>query len=1411
MQTKKQTQQEVLLLLSSEIARIRGKEDMLNLIRNSLKQYIDFDDSFIMQYYNDTRTCKSYIFHVEKGRKENVEFNRQLDIEYPVDDDSVIDYVTPVVQNVTSLLLAGNSEVSFIHRTGIKKFISLKLIEGNKMIGLFVLLSEKNNSFTKGALDLLKKITPQIAIATANIIANEEIAKREEEKNLLLSLSQEIAALKSREDLFHVVNKKIKKLFSIQEFGFSKIDETGKTFSALVMDIGEIISSHSDYDKTIATEFSVEDPLFNEVINAEDPVLYEVEELAKKTDMPAYVYFWKKSGIQRVLIAALRAGGSVIGTAIFILEKNALINTNNFLLKGVCSQLAVAVSNILANEKVQKREEEKSILLSLSNEIAALKSREDLSRVVNTKIMTLFSLEEFGIAQIDEGGETYSAFTLEFTDRTKQFSDYTSITTARYSIHDPICSQILQSEEPLLIDVDDVINQTDMPAYVAFWKKAGFKYYLAVRLRVGGINIGYVIFHLAYKGAVDPKSILLRGTCAQLAVVVSNILANEKILEREAEKTRLLEFSNAMASTRDRNALGGILKKQLIELFSNINNYILYGFSEDKKYYFPLLIDSEAESLYRHHNVEFYRKMRTNSQINDGILENILSEGRPIEFTIEERFKDPKASTAYTSIMKKIGVSKINGIPIILDHTIIAILFLSTGNSFFNSEAPLFKSICSQIAIAVASIISDDELLRREKEKTRLLDFSNSMASARDKQMLAKVLKSQLKDLFGIEDYVIHALSKDKKTHRPVLFDNEADFAQHPDFQKLIHIDTDVNDGVFNKILAGDDLVAFNVEEWFDSSTPPAYSNAAKAIDLKRMAGVPIKLGSENIAVMNFRKDGISPFTFQRPLFKSICSQLAISISNIMANDEINGREAEKSLLLEFSNALASVRDKYIFAKILKQQLMKLFSIEDYVINILSEDQQTVIRFLYDIENEIFKKKEFLKLLDIPINVNDGVFNKILESDVPVTFKVEEWATWKNPPVYLAAAIETGLRNLTGMRLQLGEKNIAFISLKHDDFGLLPSQLPFLKSICSQITIAVSNIIANEKVNEQLVEIEQYKEQLEEEKIYLKEEIETAHNYSEIIGESPEIKKVFRMVTQVASSDSTVLLLGETGTGKELIARAIHNASPRKNKLMIKINCAALPANLIESELFGHERGSFTGAFERRIGKFELANNGTLFLDEIGEMPLELQVKLLRALQEKEIERIGGKTTIKTDVRIIAATNRDLEKLMEEGKFRSDLYYRLNIFPIQLPPLRKRREDISQLASHFILRFSKKAGKKITNFSNKALEQLQQYDWPGNIRELEHLIERSVLLTTGDAIKELDLPNKKSRTVTEPGSESFKIQTIFENEKEYILKILKHVNGQIAGEGGAAEILGIPPSTLNSRIKKLGIRKEHHG
>jgi DNA-binding NtrC family response regulator len=316
----------------------------------------------------------------------------------------------------------------------------------------------------------------------------------------------------------------------------------------------------------------------------------------------------------------------------------------------------------------------------------------------------------------------------------------------------------------------------------------------------------------------------------------------------------------------------------------------------------------------------------------------------------------------------------------------------------------------------------------------------------------------------------------------------------------------------------------------------------------------------------------------------------------------------------------------------------------------------------------------------------------------------------------------------------------------------------------------------------------------------------TAPHFCDIIGNSPALLHMLDLVSQVATSNTSVLVLGESGTGKEKIADCIHASSTRKNKPFVKVNCASLPASLIESELFGHEKGAFTGATDKKIGKFEQANNGTIFLDEVGELPLDMQVKLLRVLQEKEVDRVGSSATIKLNIRVIAATNRNLEKEVAAGRFRLDLYYRLNVFPIILPPLRERIDDIPSLATHFIESFNRKTGKSIRGISDKAAKKLASYNWPGNIRELENLIERSMLLTATQMIEEVHLPENKSE-ITQFESRT---KTMEENERDHILAVLKKCNGKIWGAGAAAEMLNIPPTTLKSRMNKLGIKKAYY-
>jgi len=335
-----------------------------------------------------------------------------------------------------------------------------------------------------------------------------------------------------------------------------------------------------------------------------------------------------------------------------------------------------------------------------------------------------------------------------------------------------------------------------------------------------------------------------------------------------------------------------------------------------------------------------------------------------------------------------------------------------------------------------------------------------------------------------------------------------------------------------------------------------------------------------------------------------------------------------------------------------------------------------------------------------------------------------------------------------------------------------------------------------------IAEHQRMEQTLRQENVQLKEVLKSEFGEDPILGESPAMQKVFEQVEQVASTDSTVLITGETGTGKEMIACVIHALSSRKNKVMVKVNCAALPPTLIESELFGHEKGAFTGALSRKIGRFELAHGGTLFLDEIGDLPPDLQAKLLRVLQEGEFERVGGTQTLKVNVRIIAATNRDLEKAIRDEKYRLDLYYRLNVFPIALPPLRERSGDTELLARHFVARYAQKMGKPIPEFTPKALNLLHTYPWPGNVRELANVIERAVIVSRNG---HLNLAESLPKLVVD--SRGSRLRTLEDFEREHILEALQFTGWQVSGNRGAALLLGLKPTTLEARMKKLGIHR----
>ncbi|KAF2515120.1 sigma 54-interacting response regulator [Flavobacterium foetidum] len=451
---------------------------------------------------------------------------------------------------------------------------------------------------------------------------------------------------------------------------------------------------------------------------------------------------------------------------------------------------------------------------------------------------------------------------------------------------------------------------------------------------------------------------------------------------------------------------------------------------------------------------------------------------------------------------------------------------------------------------------------------------------------------------------------------------------------------------------------------------------------------------------------------------------------------------------------------------------------------------------------QIISTDKLSKIADVPQKELDEVYKKSEIDLIPIIYSEENLINnFQKAPIKSIIAHNFGIKSYLVFPITIASIQRFYFTFYSRNFNMYSDEsLKLLSGLENSLTQFVAKLYSGELLkSDEKNTAPAITKSVKSEKTVL--------NCEGIIGNSTHMMTVFNYIRKVAPSDTSVLVLGESGTGKEKIAQNIHALSPRKEQPLVIINCGAIPENLAESLLFGHEKGAFTGALDKRIGKFELADGGTIFLDEIGEMPMELQVKLLRVLQEREIERIGGRSPIKIDVRIIAATNKNLEEEVAAGRFRMDLYYRLHVFPIMVPPLRKRKEDIPLLAEHFVNLYSEKMSRKAPVLSENALQTILDYHWPGNIRELEHVIQRALLLTDGNTIKNIEL-SMSAKMHPEQTSESFSIKTILENERDYILYILKKCNGKISGAGGAAEILDIHPSTLNSKIKKLEIKRE---
>ena len=711
----------------------------------------------------------------------------------------------------------------------------------------------------------------------------------------------------------------------------------------------------------------------------------------------------------------------------------------------------------------------------------------------------------------------------------------------------------------------------------------------------------------------------------------------------------------------------------------------------------------------------------------------------------------------------------------------------------------------------VPEIAQSSAIAQPGREFEALLEVSETIAQQRDLKALFRELSNRLHDVlqFDFLGMVLHDAARGTMrlhilvTQQPIEKESaeESPIANSP------------SAWVF------ENQQPFVTQDTSKDPRYPEFMQKLQASGAHSGAIVPLTTAHHRLGTLVFGRfvpQGISEAEIQ--FMKRVAAQVAVAVDNALNFEAAEAYQKQLAherdrlqVLLEINNLLVSTRDPAAVFKGIVSSLKPVLQ-HDYTSLALLDAASGLLKIHYlDLPGN-----PSVARAEITVPLGGSPAGQCFANSQVLITRGKEIDKYQQD--FLRVLREQGVQSICCVPLITHGRTFGTINLasrKFDAFS--PADVELIQQVAAQVAIALENALA-------FKEIDALKDKLAVEKLYLEEEIRSEFNFEEIIGESLALRRTLAQVELAAPAGTTVLIQGETGTGKEIIARAIHNLSPRRERTFVKVNCAAIPAGLLESELFGHERGAFTGALSQKIGRFEFADRGTLFLDEIADLPLELQPKLLRVLQEQEFERLGGNRTQRVDVRVVAATNGDLAQLVAERRFRSDLFYRLNVFPILVPPLRERREDVPLLVRYFVQTFSRRQNKTVEYIPSDVMEALVNYSWPGNIRELENLIERAVLLSGGNELRvplaELKAASAVSATAAasyaylNPGSptppmipSSTPISTLEDAERQHILRALRQTKWRISGPRGAATVLGMKRTTLQARIRKLGIKR----
>ncbi|MDF2458293.1 MAG: Sigma-54 dependent transcriptional regulator (Modular protein) [Nitrospira sp.] len=708
-------------------------------------------------------------------------------------------------------------------------------------------------------------------------------------------------------------------------------------------------------------------------------------------------------------------------------------------------------------------------------------------------------------------------------------------------------------------------------------------------------------------------------------------------------------------------------------------------------------------------------------------------------------------------------------------------------HAYGEGDLEFLQEVGKQVAVAVDNVLHHQDLLRDRDRLRLLLEVTESIASHRDLAELLRDLAQRLPSIvpFDYINIVLHEPARQVMRLWLLVASVPSTFSPG--------LETPVEESPGGWVWTHQEPLTVN--DVSQEHRFPKLMSMLQENGVQSFCAVPLTTAQRRLGAMGF--GSLQQRTYRDTdlhFMQQVAKQVAVAVDNAFNSETTRAYQLQlarerdlQRLLLEVNNAVISHLELRDLLKAVSISLSRVVPHDLAGFALFDQDTQRLLAHALD-----FPSNQSFVETGQAIPLEGTPEGRAFTSRQTVLIRNIDTAEF--PADIMKRAKAEGLRSGCAVPLVSHGRvlgTLSVVSMREEAFSEQDAEL--LTQIGAQVAIAVENALAYKQ-------IAQLKDKLTGEKLYLEEEIQTEYNFQEIVGESQTLRRVLKDVETVARTSSTVLILGETGSGKELIARALHNLSDRRERTFVKLNCAAIPTGLLESELFGHERGAFTGAIATKVGRFETADRGTLFLDEVGEIPLELQVKLLRVLQEQEFERLGSTRTQRVDVRLVAATNRDLSQMVEEQRFRSDLYYRLKVFPITVPPLRERAEDIPALVRHFAQKFALRMKKRIETIPAEAMRALQAYPWPGNVRELENFIERAVILSPGT-----DLVVPLSELKVSIPSSNGSPKTLEDAEREHILKALRDAKWTIGGSAGAAAKLGMKRTTLQSKMLKLGI------